>query len=339
MQLKILLPIIGIASFLLTVVFSRIAIPKLRSMKMGQKILDIGPRWHKNKEGTPTMGGVVFLLAAILVAGGVSAYLLLCESASLSALLPFWALILFAVVSGLIGMIDDSVKITKKRNEGLTPLQKSFLQTLSAAAFLLVLRLLGEINTVLYVPFFHWSIDLGVFYYILAMFMIVGMVNSVNLTDGIDGLASGEMLVVSLFLAGMSATQGLVLPGAAAAMGAGLAAGFLVYNFYPARVFMGDTGSLFFGGLLIGCGFLLGNPLLVFVCGIMFVVETASVILQTMYFKITRRLSGTGKRIFKMSPIHHHFEMCGWSEVKIVTVFCLINLIFSAASFLLEYIL
>ncbi len=337
--------------FLFTVVFSRILIPKLRSLKMGQKILDIGPRWHKSKEGTPTMGGLAFIAAALISAVLLWLVLLLAGGSPLAVLraLPYLITLLFAVVSGLIGVIDDSVKIRKKQNGGLTAIQKMALQILSAVLYLLVMRACGFIDTVLLIPFLDFELELGIFYYILATILIVGVVNSVNLTDGLDGLASTETAVVGAFFAVVAFLAPVAIFDAmggynlslalAAATAIGASLGFLVYNFYPARVFMGDTGSLFFGGLVVGCAFLASNPLIILFAGGMYIIETASVMIQTTYFKYTRIRYGEGKRIFKMSPIHHHFELCGWSEIKVVSVFGIASLIFSALTYILEYVL
>lgn len=330
------------AVFLLTVLISRKLIPMLKSLKMGQKILDIGPRWHKSKEGTPTMGGLAFIIASVVVSlVFVLVHIFSAEDAkaALSEILPYLFTLAYAVISGLIGVIDDRVKITKKQNAGLTASQKFLLQVLSSALYLLVMRLCGSITTELVIPFFNVSLDLGIFYYVIAMLLLTGVVNSVNLTDGIDGLASAETFVVGAFFALTAFTVDSLPLSCAAACTIGSALGFLVYNFYPARVFMGDTGSLFFGAMVVGMGFLAGNPLIVLFCGLMYIIETASVMLQTTYFKYTRIRFGEGRRIFRMSPIHHHFEMCGWNEVKIVTVFSVCALVFCTLSYLLEYVI
>ena len=292
-----------VLTFALTAAISHKLIPVLKSKKMGQKILEIGPRWHKTKEGTPTMGGIAFIAATVVVA------VLACIASALwgdiGSVLPFVYVLLYGVLNGLIGVIDDSAKLRKKQNEGLTARQKDLLQLVAAAVFLIV----GV----------TW--DLGFFYYVIALLLLTGMVNSINLTDGIDGLASGVTLVVGIFFAAAAffASQAASVAPALSLIGATLIGGtlgFLVYNFYPARVFMGDTGSLYLGGMVVGASFLLGNPLIVVVCGIVYICETASVMLQVTYFKLTH-----GKRLFRMAPIHHHFEQCGWSEVKIVSVF------------------
>ena len=308
-----------ILTFALTAAISHKLIPVLKSKKMGQKILEIGPRWHKSKEGTPTMGGIAFIAATVIVAA------LACIASALwgdiGSVLPFVYVLLYGVLNGLIGVIDDSAKLRKKQNEGLTARQKYLLQLVAAALFLILMSVTGIVDTTLYIPFVGVTWKLGFFYYVIALLLLTGMVNSINLTDGIDGLASGVTLVVGIFFAAVAffASQAASVAPALSLIGATLIGGtlgFLVYNFYPARVFMGDTGSLYLGGMVVGASFLLGNPLIVVVCGIVYICETASVMLQVTYFKLTH-----GKRLFRMAPIHHHFEQCGWSEVKIVSVF------------------
>ena len=308
-----------VLTFGLTAVISHKLIPVLKSKKMGQKILEIGPRWHKSKEGTPTMGGIAFIAATVIVA--ILACIASAVWGDVKTVWPFIYVLLYGVLNGLIGVIDDSAKLRKKQNEGLTARQKYLLQLGAAALFLILMSLTGIVNTTLYIPFIGVTWDLGFFYYVIALLLLTGMVNSVNLTDGIDGLASGITLVVGIFFSVVAffAIQAAPFASGLSLIGATLIGGtlgFLVYNFYPARVFMGDTGSLYLGGMVVGAAFLLGNPLIVVVCGIVYICETASVMLQVAYFKMTH-----GKRLFRMAPIHHHFEQCGWSEVKIVSVF------------------
>ena len=308
-----------VLTFALTAVISHKLIPVLKSKKMGQKILEIGPRWHKSKEGTPTMGGIAFIAATVIVA--ILACIASAVWGDVKTVWPFIYVLLYGVLNGLIGVIDDSAKLRKKQNEGLTARQKYLLQLGAAALFLILMSLTGIVNTTLYIPFIGVTWDLGFFYYVIALLLLTGMVNSVNLTDGIDGLASGITLVVGIFFSVVAffAIQAAPFASGLSLIGATLIGGtlgFLVYNFYPARVFMGDTGSLYLGGMVVGAAFLLGNPLIVVVCGIVYICETASVMLQVAYFKMTH-----GKRLFCMAPIHHHFEQCGWSEVKIVSVF------------------
>ncbi len=313
-----------VITFIGTVLISKKLIPILKSKKMGQHILDIGPRWHKSKEGTPTMGGLAFIFAAVIT--GIIGCIYLGLTDGIRATLPLVFTLLLGICGGLIGCIDDMAKLRKKQNEGLTAPQKFMLQVIAAALYLLGMALVCGNNTEMNIPFVNISIDLGIFYYIVALFLIVGVMNSVNLTDGIDGLCSSVTLVVGVFFTVSAYLTGMAYPDAPLALlGAlliGATAGFLVYNFYPARVFMGDTGSLFLGGMVVGGAFMMDNPLLVVVFGLVYIIETASVILQVTYFKITH-----GKRLFKMSPIHHHFEKCGWSEVKIVVVASIVTAI------------
>lgn len=315
MNYKILFAIALIVTFAVTVGISRILIPILKSKKMGQKILDIGPRWHKSKEGTPTMGGFAFIIASVVIGLAGCVYFIFTDG--VRETLPFVLTLAFGVANGLIGCIDDSAKLRKKQNEGLTPIQKYLLQVIAAAAYLTGMTLTCGVNTEIYFPFFGVTVDFGVFYYVIVMLLLTGIVNSVNLTDGIDGLASSITLIVGAFFACAGFLNGLAEPdGGLVLLGAilmGGCGGFLVYNFHPARVFMGDTGSLFLGALVVGGAFMMKNPLLVIVYGIWYIMETASVILQVGFFKLTH-----GKRLFKMAPIHHHFEKCGWSENRIV---------------------
>lgn len=321
-----------VLTFIGTVAISHYLIPVLKSHKMGQKILEIGPRWHKNKEGTPTMGGIAFIAASVLV--GIAGCVYLGVTDGIRSTLPLVFTLALGLTGGLIGCIDDSAKLRKKQNEGLTAPQKFALQFIASALYLLGMSLVCKMDTELYIPFVDVTVDFGIFYYVVAILLLTGVMNSVNLTDGIDGLCSSVTLVVGIFFTAAGYLNSLAEPdGTLILLGAlmvGSCAGFLVYNFYPARVFMGDTGSLYLGGLVVGGAFMMNNPLLVIIFGIVYIIETASVILQVTYFKLTH-----GKRLFKMSPIHHHFEKCGWSEIKIVvvasivtTIAALISLIF-----------
>lgn len=320
-----------IVTFLGTVLISKKLIPVLKSHKMGQTILEIGPRWHKNKEGTPTMGGIAFIIASVVT--GIAGCVYLGVRDGIRSTLPLVLTLALGVCGGLIGCVDDMAKLKKKQNEGLTAPQKFILQVVAAALYLLGMTLVGCIDTELYIPFFDVSFELGVFYYVIAMLLITGVMNSVNLTDGIDGLCSSVTLVVGVFFTAAAYLTDLAYPDSPllllGALVIGAAAGFLVYNFYPARVFMGDTGSLFFGGIVVGGAFMMNNPLLVVIFGFVYILETASVILQVGYFKLTH-----GKRLFKMSPIHHHFEKCGWSEIKIVVVASVVTAIAAVISLL-----
>ncbi len=313
-------------TFLLTAGAARILIPKLKSMKMGQKILDIGPRWHKSKEGTPTMGGLSFIIASLAVFLLLSVVMAL-RGAS-EGLEKLAIVVLMAVANGAVGVVDDLTKFRNHRNEGLTPLQKYLLQLFCAGAFLAALKLTGNLTTALPIPFTDATLELGIFYYIFSILLITGIINAVNLTDGIDGLAGTVTLAVGAFFAVAAFAKGLLPEAVLSGITCGACLGFLVYNFYPARVFMGDTGSLFLGGLVIGMTYTLGSPLIIVPVGIVYICEALSVIIQVGYFKLTH-----GKRFFKMAPIHHHFERCGWSELKIVGVFALVTVLMSAAAY------
>lgn len=312
--------------FVLTVLALRLLIPKLRSMKMGQKILDIGPRWHKSKEGTPTMGGIAFAIPLTLV---LVVAMLAAPALDVKINLPPLLLtLLLAVGNGAIGVVDDLTKFKKKQNEGLTAPQKYLLQLAMAGAFLALLRLYGKPDTSLSIPFIVFELELGWFYYVFALIFITGIINSVNLTDGIDGLASSVTLVVAGFLSVIGFTYRLGETALLGGVTVGATLGFLVYNFYPARVFMGDTGSLFLGGIVAGAAFMIDNPLCIAIAGIVYICEAMSDIIQVGVYKLTH------KRVFRMAPIHHHFEKCGWSEKKIVFVFSLVTLIASVVAYL-----
>lgn len=311
---------LAIGVFFVTWLILRKLIPVLKSKKIGQKIYDIGPRWHKGKEGTPIMGGLGFIIATVIgiaVISGVYLYL-----GRASELLGVWLTLALALLNGLIGFFDDYTKLIKKQNQGFLAWQKLSLQLIVAAAYLWAMSACGFIDTALEIPYFGIELELGIFYYFFAILFISGMVNSVNLTDGIDGLCSSVTAVVGAFFAVVAFS--LLTPELAIfpATVVGGTVGFLMYNFYPAKIFMGDTGSLYLGGAVVGMAFLINEPLIILIVGIIYLIEVASVILQVGYFKLTH-----GKRIFKMAPIHHHFEKCGWSEVKIVGVFTLVTVI------------
>lgn len=318
---SILFVTVTVASFAITALLGRWLIPELHKLKFGQTIREVGPKWHKNKQGTPTMGGLMFILgiAVAMIACLPVFYTLGVEETFLMKVKVFVGLGM-AVAFGAIGFMDDYISILKKRNLGLTEKQKLVLQFAVAAAYFLSLGLAGE-PTATTIPFVG-QLDLGWFYYILAAIVLVGLVNAVNFTDGIDGLNSTVSFFVFLALslcAGALSMTGLTALGLAAAAGC---VGFLLWNWHPAKVFMGDTGSLFLGGMVGALAFGLDMPILLLPVGLVYWAEILSVVLQVTYFKSTH-----GKRLFKMSPIHHHFEMCGWSEVKICLVFGLVALI------------
>lgn len=296
-------------------------VPFLHKIKFGQTIREVGPSWHKNKQGTPTMGGIMFIIGSSVAAVICIAFLWLNGGAETQLMLvKVTAGALMAVGFGIVGFLDDYISIKKHRNLGLTEIQKLILQFIIVGAYLLSVALAGG-TTETVIPFLG-SVDLGFFYYILAAVFIVGMVNAVNFTDGIDGLNTSVTLVVALVfsvIAMLLNRMGLSLY-AAAIVGAMI--GFLFWNANPAKVFMGDTGSLFLGGAVCALAFGVDMPILLILIGIIYIVEILSVVLQVTYFKISH-----GKRIFKMAPIHHHFEMCGWNENKICFVFSGVTLL------------
>lgn len=318
--------IIGIvASFLISKNFTKWLIPKLISVKMGQKILDIGPRWHKNKEGTPTMGGLAFLLAYFVMFVLLIAFAVFrnqVEDVRITA-----AVFLFTLANGAIGFIDDYTKFFKKQNKGLSASVKFLLQFVVATAFTIYVAYLKDFSAVLYIPFADIEVYLGWGWYIVSILIITGIVNSVNLTDGVDGLAASVTFFVSCFFAVAGAVAAMCDLVILSAVIIGICLGFLVYNINPAKIFMGDTGSLFLGGAVVSMAYMLDNPLILLVVGIIYVIEAASDIIQVSVYKLT------GKRVFKMAPIHHHFEQCKWSEMKIVVVFCSVTIIFCILAF------
>lgn len=318
----------AVVSFVITAVTGRFLVPFLHKLNFGQTILDIGPNWHKKKQGTPTMGGFMFIIGIVFAT--VAAVLLhaIGHGFGTTEKMIFVGLF-FAICNGAIGFIDDYVKVIKKRNLGLTAIQKLILQFLAAAIYLLLMFLCGD-DTTIAIPF-AGVVDFGFFYYPLMAVVMVGLVNAVNLTDGIDGLDGSITFFASLFLM-MIANVFMVFDAVVifAAAAAGGCLGFLVWNFHPAKCFMGDTGSLFLGGMLCGIAFAMDMQVILILVGLVYLLEMFSVMLQVSYFKLTH-----GKRIFKMSPIHHHFEMCGWSEMKIVCVFSGVTALCGAAALLL----
>lgn len=312
-------------SFVLTLVIGGFLIPELRKLKAGQEIREDGPTWHKSKAGTPTMGGIMFILG-----GGVTVFVLGWDAMLRGSFVHLYVY-LFALIFGIIGFVDDYRKVRQHQNEGLTAKQKFVLQLAAAVVFLCLMRYEGLLSNALYIPFANVTVMVNwIVYLVFAAFVIVGCVNAVNLTDGIDGLACSVTFVVMVFftvtgtLWSAQDRQGLF----PAALAGGLAA-FFVYNHHPAKVFMGDTGSLFLGGAVAALAFAMDMPLILILVGIIYIAETMSDIIQVTYFKATH-----GKRFFKMAPLHHHLELSGWSEAKLVAVFSGITLVFCALAFL-----
>lgn len=314
-----------LTSFAVTILLGFVLIPALKRLKFGQTIKEIGPTWHESKNGTPTMGGLLFIIGIII---GVFVGFVLYEMAMPSNItvnsgenIRLWAGLLAAIGFGLIGFIDDYIKVVKHRNLGLNAMQKTVFQLVIAICYIATLQLSGITSTIVVFPFIG-QLDFGWFYYPLMVLGIYFIVNAVNLTDGIDGLASSVTTVYAIiFMLIATFLQYYTIHILAAAL-AGGCLGFLVWNFYPAKTFMGDTGSMFLGGCVVALAFGVDLPILILLAGIVYICEALSVVLQVISFK------STGKRIFKMSPIHHHFEMCGWSEIKIVTVFTAVTVVF-----------
>ena len=317
-----------LVGFLATFILGIPVIPMLKRLKFGQTIREIGPAWHKSKEGTPTMGGVLIIIGVALgvsVAMGLSNVFGGNLSAEFGKNLSFTKIFSglgLALSMGIIGFLDDYIKVVKKRNLGLTAFQKTCFQSLATAGYLCVLALAGLKTT--WIPFVgEVSIvnGIGLIFWPIAFFFIYGFTNAVNLTDGIDGLASSVTLVVSVSFMLVSGALGMLGVKIIASALAGACVGFLTWNWHPAKLFMGDTGSMFLGGIVVALAFAIDRPIYLLLSGVIYLIEALSVILQVFWFK------RTGKRLFKMSPIHHHFEKSGWSEVKINIVFALITVI------------
>lgn len=301
-------------------------IPWLKRLKYGQTINTIGPKWHIDKEGTPTIGGLMFIIGSIVGIAVGYVTLILEVPQFLSSQYATENARLFAGIGaacgfGLIGFLDDYLKVVHTRNLGLTARWKIVFQVVVCGLYLYMMAKYGASGTVVAIPFIG-SYDFGVWYYVLSMFLIVGMVNAVNLTDGIDGLATSVTLIVCLGFVIISTMFGYTGTSLLSTGVAGACVGFLIWNFYPAKVFMGDTGAMFLGGAVVAMAYGVSYPLLLIFAGIVYLCEAASVMLQVGYFKLTK-----GKRIFKMTPIHHHFEMSGFSEVKIVSGFSFVTMI------------
>mgnify|MGYP004616013121 FL=1 len=333
--------IAAVVAFAATSLLGYSVIPKLKKLHIGQTILEDGPKWHKKKEGTPTMGGIMiifgflFAFAVCLIVSSAANKPLVSDFSPALDTVKLYAGIGMAFLMGAIGFADDFIKIVKKRNLGLTARQKTFFQIIVSALYLAVLYFFGHLEYT-YIPFVG-SVNItsgaGLLFWPIALFFVYGFTNAVNLTDGLDGLATSVTLVVSCFFMMASAAFMRVSHGwygnVVAASLAGSCAGFFLWNAKPAKVFMGDTGSMFLGGMVVAMSFSLDMPIILILVGIIYFAEAFSVILQVASFKLT------GKRIFKMAPLHHHFEMCGFSEEKIVCIFSGVTLIADVAAFLI----
>ncbi len=325
----VLTAIAAIIAFVATFALGYIVIPLMHKLKYGQTILDIGPKWHKNKQGTPTMGGIMFVagiaisllvtMPLVNLLGTETLRTQLKDKYYLTSLIAGLAL---AVSMSLIGFIDDYIKVVKKQNLGLTAKQKTFFQLLVSAAYLTSMYLGGMTYT--RIPFIG-AVDItsgiGLLFWPVALIFVYGFTNAVNLTDGIDGLATSVTIVAAIFIALMSVLARInnAVAGYLSVVFAAALLGFLIWNKNPAKVFMGDTGSMFLGGMVVALVFMLEYPIILILTGIVYLCEAMSVVIQVIYFK------KTGKRLFKMSPIHHHFELSHWSENKINLIFSFVG--------------
>lgn len=325
---------VTLLSFVIAGVSGIFLIPFLRRIKFGQPIkTEDGPQWHAKKQGTPTMGGFMFIIASVVTSmvgywiyrlrGGM-------DVTSLAVQHSFYRLmsvIVFSVLFGLIGFIDDFTKVARKKNDGLSPMQKIAFQVIFSVGFLFALYKFGDGSTRIDLGFWQTP-SLGIFYYIIMIPVIIYLTNAVNLTDGVDGLCGSvtfaAMLIFTVCCAILRETELSLFTMALA----GGCLGFLVWNLNPAKCFMGDTGSMFLGAAVTGTGLVLHKHLLLFLVALVYIIEALSVVIQVTYFKHTKKKTGEGKRIFKMTPIHHHFEMSGFSEYKIVITFTLTGIIF-----------
>ena len=317
-----------VATFGLTVLLMRIILPILIEKKAGQRIREEGPSWHKSKAGTPIMGGITFIIA-ILISTLALFVIWTVRGDTGFKMIPMALTLAFGVANAMIGFVDDYCKLLKKQNEGLTPKQKFALQVVSAAAYIALMRITGNLSTSLYIPFVGAELELGYAAYVVYLLVIIGFVNSTNLTDGLDGLASSVTSVMAVFMLVCSflTYNSPELAAISSALLGGML-GFLVYNHHPAKVFMGDTGSLFLGGIIVGCAMMQGQLLVFIIAGFVFVFEMLSSLLQVLYFKATH-----GKRLFKMAPFHHHLEKCEYKEGQIVAIFVAASVLLSVLAF------
>lgn len=315
--------IVAVTAFAVAAATGIFLIPLLKKIHFGQTIYEDGPAWHKSKQGTPIMGGFMFIFgSAVASAIGYAVYRFVSQDVvipSNTELYRFLAGFVYALLNMIIGFADDYIKAVKKQNLGLRAWQKMIMQFIFSAAFLIALYLLGDVKTTLNLYWFE--LDLGIFYYPIMLLVMVYITNAVNLTDGIDGLCGSMTVVSMLSFVMLCSSMGMWEYSIFAMAVAGGCLGFLVWNLHPAKVFMGDTGSMFLGGAVIAIGLATRQHLLMVLIAAVYIFEALSVVIQVTYFKLTH-----GKRLFKMSPIHHHFELCGWSEYKIVIVFSLVTL-------------
>lgn len=329
---------VALLSCAMSVLIGRALIPFLHKIHFGQTILDIGPSWHKNKQGTPIMGGFMFIISSVVCTLiGYCFYRFFgspdpTDFETTRSALRLLSCVIFGLCFSLIGFLDDYIKAVKKQNLGLNSKQKMALQVVFSAAFLAVLYALGDRST--QIDFMICKVDFGILYYPLMILFMVYMTNAVNLLDGVDGLCGTVTVVSMLSMATICCLSELLECSLYALAVAGGCLGFLYWNLHPAKCFMGDTGSMYLGGAFVALGVVLHQQLLLVLVGIVYVLDAFSVVLQVSYFKWTAHRHykatgerGKGKRIFKMSPIHHHFELCKWSEYKIVISFAVCGML------------
>ncbi|MGN0616334.1 phospho-N-acetylmuramoyl-pentapeptide-transferase [Ruminococcus flavefaciens] len=326
--------ITALLSFVIAGVSGIFLVPFLHKIKFGQPIKTVdGPKWHEKKQGTPTMGGFMFIISTVLTS--IAGYWIYrwktgIDTTDKASFKPFYlllAVVLFSVAFGVIGFIDDYTKVARKNNDGLTPWQKIAIQLVVSVGFLAAIHFFGDGATSIDLGFWR-SPSLGIFYYILMIPVIIYLTNAVNLTDGVDGLCGSVTFVAMLiFTVCCSILKQNEMTCFTMAL-AGGCLGFLLWNLNPAKCFMGDTGSMFLGAAVTGMGLILHKHLLLLLVALVYIIEALSVVIQVSYFKYTKKKYGEGRRIFKMTPIHHHFEMSGFSEYKIVITFSLFGIIF-----------
>ena len=315
-----------------------VVIPFLHKIKFGQTILDIGPKWHKNKQGTPTMGGILFIVGTVVAFCVVLVIDKLLDGNIIemndivadSMRVKIYGGLIMALGFAFIGFLDDYIKVVKKRNKGLSIIQKTVLQIVLMVGYLLTLYMNDPTGS-MFIPFVG-MVETKIFFWVIGIGVIYCTTNAVNFTDGIDGLCGSVTFTAALSFIAIAALRNCFGISLLAAALAGGLVGYLVWNWHPAKVMMGDLGSMFLGGMIVAFSYAVDCPFIILLTGIIYVAEFGSDVLQIGYFKLTH-----GKRIFKMAPIHHHFEMCGWKEVKIVKIFSIVNLIGGIIAVLLVY--
>ena len=338
MNIIIACAVAAVVAFAVSFALGYVVIPFLHKLKFGQTILEIGPKWHKNKQGTPTMGGILFIVGTLVAFGVVvlidkflgGDIIGTNEIVEKSMNIKVWGGLVMALGFAFIGFLDDYIKVVKKRNMGLTILQKTVLQIVLMVGYLLTL-FINDPTGSMFIPFVG-MIETRIFFWVIGVAVIYCTTNAVNFTDGIDGLCGSVTVTAAVSFIVVGALRNCLGVSLLAAALAGGLVGYLIWNWHPAKVMMGDLGSMFLGGMIVALSYAIDCPFIILLIGIIYVAEFGSDIIQIGYFKLTH-----GKRIFKMAPIHHHFEMCGWKEVKIVKIFSLVNLLGGIAAILLVF--